>query len=467
MRKVHVAHSPTQSEGIHRTSAIPVSTLRRNSVDIRRAAFMQSRTTKVLGFLVFAATVFPYLTPIPTPFDTQPYALVAAILLVTHALTSLRLDLQIPRPVVVFAFVAAIAIVHFVTQVPSLGSLRSLVGYISIVVISLAAYYSFLAVRPKVFVAFVFVWLAVATLQILVTRDFGSVVLSRMSTSVERGITALAVEPSYFAICCVFMLMVNDVLAMNDGYGRRVHRLVLVLLVLQIFMAASALGFLLLLVYLGALLIAQRKVLGWVRVFGLGALFTVAGAVAFAVVPSLAEGRAFSLTGRLAEHPETLIYADGSIANRLLDVLVAPMGLVASNGIGFGLDSWILREESVIQGAGHFVQSLAAVDPGGVSVRLMSGWGAAIFELGIFGILLLAAYALLAVEAVRRARDIKQKQVALSSALTTFVLLIVAVPLAFPFFGYFIGILFLFADGRFVGGANNAASSSGLFLREK
>lgn len=414
---------------------------------LAREKFVRAKTTKILSSVILLATIFPYVTLIPTPFDTQPYALAASAVLLVHAVLSLGPHLRIPRSSLVFFFVFAVAGGYFVSQTMDLGAARSLVGYASIAIISLAVYYGLLSVPPQVFAVSVVIWFVVALAQIGISREFGAMFLSRMSTSRDRGITALAVEPSYFAICCIFMLLLNGVYAMRGGYGVKTQRLVAALLFAQIFMAASALGFLLLGVYLAAYLIAQRRMLGRVRAVLLGVLLAIVTVAAFTFVPSLAEGRITTILDKFADGPLVLIYGDGSIADRLLDVMASPIGLFTSGGLGYGMDAWYTEGEHIIASSSPFVQSLAGVNPTGLSGRLLSGWGSAIFEIGIFGVLLVCTYIHVSLKAVRGASSPKEKQIVITIAITTFVLLIVAVPLAFPFFGLMVGVLFLAGDG--------------------
>lgn len=411
------------------------------------ARFRESGFSKALASLVFLATIFPYVTPLETPFDTQPYALILALLFVVHASVSTGIfSFQIPRYFLILVLILAVALVRFFEEDPDFGSLRSLVGYVTIVAIGLASYHGFALIKPKLFVVCMGIWFGVAVVQTTFWREFGGVLLSRMSTTADRGITGLAVEPSYLAICCVFFLLLNDFFSLRAGYGERAYRAVFVMLVLQVFMAASSLGFILLFVYLLSRLIAQRQLLGFVRASAAGAVLFVVSALAFAVVPSLAAGRASQLIEKLSAGPQVLIFTDASIAERLLDVIVAPISLGSHGGMGFGLDAWATSGQSVIEGAGEFVHKLTLVDPAGHSERLMSGWGAAIFELGLVGVGLVLIFLMLANRSVRHSAGIAERRITSASAITIFVMMMIAVPLAFPLFGYFIGIFFAIAN---------------------
>lgn len=153
----------------------------------------------------FLAVLFPYVSPVPTPYDTQPWALALSLLILTMFLGSGRFLLPCPLWALLISFIYAALIFSF-NRGPMLGALRSLVGYASVFCIAGAAYLTARWLRPKVFVGAVLIWALVGFIQLTVYKEFGQQLVPRLSTSAERGVTSLAVEPSYYAITAVFFL---------------------------------------------------------------------------------------------------------------------------------------------------------------------------------------------------------------------------------------------------------------------
>lgn len=417
--------------------------------------FASSWLTRTLAVLLFVFAVFPYVNPIPTPFDTQPFALVIGCLLVIHALLSLGVDgFRMPLSIVPFMFVALVATLHFLAGTSDVGALRSLAGYISAVVIALAAYYSFPRVKPALFFWSVGVWFAVGLGQLLISRSFGVFLLARSSTSDNRGITGLAVEPSYYATICIFFLLLNDVFRARNLYGRKAYVTVLAAVLIQMIFAASAMGYIMLGIYALCRVVSERKFAASIRVIFVVAPLTLATLWVILSVPSLSEGRLGRVLQAVVSDPWGLVSRDVSVASRLFDLLIFPWGLTGNSGLGFGLNSWNSVGPGLIQKSSTFVQDVAftagSAQTGETGGRLMSGWGTAVFELGIFGAAMTVAFVILVARSYARARPSERRMV-LSVGMTVALIMLFAIPLAFPLFGYSMGVLMLSGENETAG----------------
>lgn len=67
----------------------------------------------------------------------------------------------------------------------------------------------------------------------------------------------------------------------------------------------------------------------------------------------------------------------------------------------------------------------------------MSGWGTAVYELGVVGVLLILVYLWLILMASRRIQNKKVKANLIGTMIIVFVMLLMAVPLAMPFLDIF------------------------------
>lgn len=393
---------------------------------------------KILGVFFFFLCLFPYISLIDTPFDTQPYAIAFSFVLL-FLLFTLKKDLKLPVILLPFIFVFAYSLFIFLVRSSDWSNgLRSLIGYASVCFIAIGSYHTFNQVKGKHFATAVMIWFIFGVIQLLVNKDFGSFLLSRLSTSDDRGVTSLAVEPSFYSIICIFFFVLNDVFYARGDYSKSIYRILFLLITAQIFFARAGVGIVLFFIYLGAKVISKRKFVNIVT--GLIGVLVVFGIVVclYLYSPSLQLTRVGMLLNYLIHDPIKLIQSDGSIADRLVHIFISHLSLFYSYGIGYGLGNWNEYALEIAFRAGGIVLQLANVNIT-LSGRIMSGWGTAIFELGIVGILFLASFLFLMRKGWKKTKN-QMKSVYLSSAITIFFTMLMAVPLAFPLFGYVIGI---------------------------
>lgn len=391
---------------------------------------------KLLSVLLFITCLFPYISPISTPFDTQPYAIVIAFIIIVLVVVYQK-NIEVPKLLVPFSVVLGYSIVVFMLNADMVG-VRSLVGYVTVFVVALAAFLTFNKVKGKHFIGVVVIWLVFGVIQQFVMKSFGSFLVARISTSESRGVTSLAVEPSYYSIICVFFLILNDIFFAKGEYGKKTHRNVLYLIVIQFLLSRSGIGFVLFFVYLISRVIAQRN---FVKTFTLSAgivgLFVIVVSL-YTSIPSLESSRIGRLIFLFSLSPESLFLNDGSVSDRFSHIAIPFLSIFSNYGLGFGFGGWDANAMNIASSIGGFVHRVALVNIS-FGNRIMSGWGAAIFELGVFGVLLVFSYIYLMIRGIKSTKTQMQK-VYTSSLITLFSVMLMAVPLAFPLFGYMVGV---------------------------
>lgn len=144
-----------------------------------------------------------------------------------------------------------------------------------------------------------------------------------------------------------------------------------------------------------------------------------------------------SLLTLATEDPFLLIYTDGSIADRLVHILLSHLSLFYSNGIGLGLGNWSEYSWSIANWIGGFPLELAQVNITEKG-RIMSGWGTVIFELGFIGIIFFGTFAYIMYRGYRSG-DKNMKSLYLSSFIIIFFIMLNAVSISYPLFGFLIG----------------------------
>lgn len=173
-----------------------------------------SPSRKLLINLLAAATFFPYLTPVPTPFSLQPYSLVLALLLlITTDVRRITLPLWLWMP---FVSLAGAFLVAPMGADP-LNAMRSIYNYLSFAV--LLPVYVYLLRNDMLDLR---LWLRVAAavyafsavMQIYVTPTFMSCCVANFQDQAAlldsgRGVSSLAPEPTFYGFAAGVMVLIS------------------------------------------------------------------------------------------------------------------------------------------------------------------------------------------------------------------------------------------------------------------
>lgn len=309
-----------------------------------RGRLASERGRRVLAGLLFAAALFPYVSPFPTPFDTQPWTL-----LVAAAAAMFAFPLRIPRILLPLFGIAGYAIVVFALGLVKgtadpLGGIRSLAGYLALPVIAYAAFRLYRFLDARIFLAGVGTWLVVGLIQIAFDPYFLSGILPRKSTfgDVGRGVTSLAPEPFYYAKVLIVFFILNEIFRKEKRFGRGVYLAVAAVLAFELVITFAGIGVILLVA--GALAKAIALIWEGSRAdrFASAAVIALlcAGAGCFVVLPGLHRTRGGDILRKAAINPAMLYRQDLSASNRLGNLAVGLYGgLIETKGLGFGIGS--------------------------------------------------------------------------------------------------------------------------------
>ncbi len=400
-----------------------------------------SRLMPIIANVFLLAVLFPFVAVIPLPFDTQPYALLLSVFILCGFLASGRLCLPRTLWLLLLPGLYAVSIFLFFKG-SEFGAIRSVAGYVSVFVVSAAAYKMIRYINPNVFVLSTFIWFSFGLLQTIWDKGFGSWLVPRATTGLARGAGAasLAPEPSLYAVTCTFFLLFNEVFYVHGGYSRRRYLIVLLLLAIQIVWSFSALGILLLLAFgvakgivLLSSLRAQRGGL-----FGIVLLGVSCGLVwIFFAENYMKETRAGRLLA-LVWSNQGAVLLDGSIADRLMHMVLPFYGFVSSYGVGLGLATWAIEGKRLAPqldwGSGQIFHHQYV----NFGDRIMSGWGTAVFELGVIGLFLIIVVFLVFIGKAIREKERRGSH--LTVLFLIWVLMLSAVPLATPAFAFLLGV---------------------------
>lgn len=326
----------------------------------------------LVGYTYLPFAFFPFVTVFNFGPDIQPYAVILATVFVLlqfgTPLPSCLLWLLIP-------FLASL-LLALVDEL-SFFSLRSVASYWSLFAHAATAYL-IATQRPDLIKRWVYIamglWMLFALAQLTFGTGFVQVIIPNLSWDVDRGVTSLATEPSFYAITCIFLLLLAR--AVSD----RFDPILSLLLAFQIiFLAKSPLGILLFVIVVLSQLVFH---LSLIRLVAFSSVLI--GAMYLAIAYGTAEVRAVSLIHELFYEPSSLYYVDVSINARLNHLIYSVRGFLENFGVPYGFNqfhSYVLR----------LLDSEASIVWLGViphDLKIMSGYGGALFELGWFGLVI-------------------------------------------------------------------------------
>jgi hypothetical protein len=394
-----------------------------NHSEVFRPDFVMS----VLGWGLFTFSLFPYLLILPIPTDTQPYALIFAtfIFLIGHR------D-ALPLPIWTLFVVLVAASLIFVVTGATFNGVRSLAGYASVFFISASVLIlAFRGVRltDRMLKFAVVIWFVVGAIQLFLAPGFLSSILARSSTTETRGVTSLAVEPAAYATMMLFTIMIFFL------RGRERTWPVFLCLIQIVVFSQSALGIL-----FAALVVGLYAL---VRFSAPAAIVTLAflAIISFFIFINAEEilgGTRFGgLLNLLATRPEALFALDESVAARVSNIIYSIKGAFESWLTPHGFDAWSSysdRQEQIYLDV--FVRRGISSD------RIMSGYGAVLFELGALGF---AIPIILTIGVIKNAGN---QNIGRAAALLLMIhaLMLMPVPLSLPMVGILIGELFVKAS---------------------
>lgn len=386
-----------------------------------------------LSVLVVACAL-TYVSPIRTPFDTQPYALIVSVFIVAGHLGT-PLVQRLPTLVLLPFLTLITAVASWLASGSTLTGARSLAGYATFALAALAAYCNASERLGRLIPLLSGIYVAAAVAQTIISKELFAALLPRLATSGGRGVTSLAPEPSIFAIACVMLMCLNEWSFQREEYGRPTYTATWAALTLGIALAASALGAMVLLTYLLSRAVVLRHV-GQMVWTGLFATFVGAvGYLTFTRLEALQHSRMSSLMVQASSRPSDLLLSDQSIAERAFAIHASFASLDQGHVFGYGLGQWAESLPLIVARNPELLRyQVSTIGQG----RIMSAIGTALFELGLGGVLIPTTI-VVALAVAWRANGASARWAA-AACLTVVAVMVTSMPLAFPFFGLIFGL---------------------------
>lgn len=370
---------------------------------------------------ILAFSFFPYITFYSFGSDIQPWSIVC-ILLMSLLLFYNNIKLN---KIIIFLFFPFLSSFLLLFVSPDINSgIRSVLGYLTIFLVPFI-FYIILNKHYELYVKFLkattVIYFVVGLIQLLFYNNFMAFLLNRASTSDNRGVTSLGVEPTFYGIICLFLILLFLALDVEN------KKKYIYLLLFQIFfLAQSSMTIVFLLIYLTYYLLF--KINFKITIF---LIFSISIFLIFVsnIELSSYDIRVFQLLNKFLENPSSIIIMDASINDRVSAIYFSIKGFFDNYMLpnGFGTYSIYLNNEVPKQEIFWWVS---------VSNRIMSYYGSIFFELGFIAFIIPFVYSTIIYKAYRfQISDFLLYLFFINTILLS------AIPLSFPFVGIYIATL--------------------------
>lgn len=337
--------------------------------------FLKKRKAPVIVRLFWFFCLFPYLQLIPLGTDSQPWSLILGMMCLPSAFNN-----RFPKIFLLILLIPFFALGIALFSPLNFNTFRSLFTYLTLGVVPLISYWSLNKYDfPYRFLVFVsIVLLCVGLIQFLGWKNFGSWFVFRSTTTLNRGVTSLTPEPTFYGIQCGLLWII----AFFKFRYKSSFKLLSVILLIQIFILAqsSMMILVLLLTFIStklAYIILKRPI----YIFPLSATIICLFFLINLITPFLIEYRIGALLDMLIKKPEVFLIADESVNQRFVHAFFPFVGFFSNYGMPFGFGSFGEFINNIPQDSLYGQFLLSQQDN-----RIMSGLGSVVFELGIFGI---------------------------------------------------------------------------------
>lgn len=365
---------------------------------------------------------FPFLKVVPfLKTDVQPYTLLCSlVLLLIWIPRYINIGLLLP----LFVATVAFAIISF--NGLTVAGLRNSFGYFSFLTVSYASY-KYLITQQKLPYRFitiaVYVWMAIAIIH-HIFPDFLTFLLPRSRTGYGRGVTSLAPEPTHYGIACLFFMLIID---MCQHPKRKLLNRLLIFQI--IFLARSSTVILFLIILFGLRTI--------VKLNGKRLLISIATVVIGIIVLMSMDLRSYNI--RVFKIIDLVIERgflktiaiDASISDRVAHIYFSLKGFLDNYFLPHGYGAWGKYLDGQLAGYGR-VFRLEWITRGD---KILSTYGAAFYELGIFGLLLPVSITIILYRAFKKSEWRRQ----LTLIIFVNMILMTAIPISFPPIAFLMG----------------------------
>lgn len=326
---------------------------------------------KILIGLFYFFCFFPYIKVFPK-VDTQPTALLFGLVLSVFFLLK---DKKIPHELFYF-FIISFFIVIFIDFSDLFTSLRGILNYWSLTILAYVTYKTHNQEKFEKYLKYTInIWLIIGLIEKFYDRYFIKILISDVRTSMTRGVTGLAPEPTFYGIVCIFfmILVLESFKTSKKFYTFN--------LLFQIFyLAQSSMAILFLGIWFAVYFLKNITLKNFLLLIFLSMFIHII------IMFSMQGTRVYSLYVSF-EGIKQIFYEDASLNQKAADIYYSLKGALDNYLIPNGFTKW--KQYSLIQ---SLTKNYFYRFGNSITGRIMSGFGGIIYELGILGIGIIINY---------------------------------------------------------------------------
>jgi hypothetical protein len=350
----------------------------------------KKRIVLILTTLTLFVSLFPNISIFGfSSIGSQPNDLILGLLLLPFI--SMKV---LPKNLFVLLITSFFSLFFYILQIGDLNALKSCANYISLWVGSLIFFSIFSHMKIerviKIIKTAIWVWFIVAALQYFISPTFLSFLLPHQSGSLAsgRGVTSLATEPTYYGYTLLLLICIVLLLFKEEERKKYIILLIFQLFIFSISSTAIATFIISLLVY--AILKLRFKAL-LITIFALVTISFILYILLFSenavFSTSVQNIRLLRLISSILDNPAAFMVIDASGNRRFLAIFFSFIGSINSFLVPHGFGNF----DSYIYSSGlldRYSDLIFFLEP---YPRIQSSIGAALFELGIIGLVLILA----------------------------------------------------------------------------
>jgi hypothetical protein len=345
---------------------------------------------KILYGLFLLFCLFPFLDILKQGTDSQPNALIIGIVLLIFQTTKHVNFTKFPVEIYIFFFILIIASLLLAISPLDFQTLRSYLNYLSLFVIPFVTYGLLKRTKGLSYQWFknaVYAWFLIGSIQMFYDPIFLSSLVNRMSSSLEngRGVVAFSPEPTHYGIIMSLFIIIY-LINFKDFKNSR-HLLVLLFIQLIFFSKSSTaiLALSISIVIFGIISIIRLNF----KVISYYILSTFLLYIMISMTEnSWEETRISTVITKAIENPDILFALDGSVNERFVHAFFPIYSLFDNQFVPHGYGKF-----NAYMTTTHISESFIDVIKYNQDyTRIMSGYGAVFFELGIFSMGIVYAF---------------------------------------------------------------------------
>lgn len=369
------------------------------------------------GMFIFLCTI-PWVSFGTNSMDSQPWPIIASVIFVFSIQHTHRHRWDIVLAVIYTAACVSLGLTYFQPDLDFL-LIRGIINYLGFITILLAccAYFERFGFPIKILIVANIIWLFVGVVQVYDTDFLAWISPNR--TRLNRGVTSIAAEPTFFAIFLFFTNWIYLIIAKYQP-SKKLILLMITNVGAIIVLAQSAMVAIYLVISVGFVLIAlPARVLFGKRfltaLLSIIVLLFFGGLIFGDYLSGLRIGNIYAIM--TSQNPLNIFFKDASANSRLASIVLPLHGAVYNFGMPGGFQSYDQIVYKVVPFYdGYFWHKFG-------NEKILSWMAAWVYELGFPGVLLYAFLNYVAKDGTKR------RIVELS---LMFVLLFSAIPLNFP-----------------------------------